>query len=141
MPHRKYDVVCFENDGFQSALEEILKHKLAVRGWTFFDIAKRFPTPSNDYEVHKIGLTYCKETLTPVASSIIWSFHPRYEGYEGEYIGCYVKPPIRRKGVGSLLKKKMILDLHFQPKSLPGIKGSEKFWNNNDNDNGYKDTT
>lgn len=114
-------------DEIKFACQMARTYRLAVPGWSFFDIfdqivkGKKQSRSGWSYSVDKVTLAYDGDK--PVAVTL------NFRGWGLSNIGTFVKRAYRKKGVGSGLIKAHADPVRGQERTWhEGCKGSSKFW-------------
>lgn len=125
----KYKTYTKEHE-IKTACALAAKHRLAVPGWMFFEFFRdgRENGPNGRNHITKVTMAFDDDK--PIGVTLNYKF----SNESSPYVGCFVKKPHRRKGVGSGLIKS-----HKEVGGIPriwgeGCKQADKFWLKNSGD-------
>lgn len=105
------------------ACEIAASNRLAVPGWTFFEIFRAGKEGDcSNYNILKVSIAYCTSSGLPVGCAML------FQGWGDTNAGCFVRDSHRRQGIGARLVQELLAGETTPVRIHEGAAGSMKFW-------------
>jgi GNAT superfamily N-acetyltransferase len=113
-----------EADDIKGACAKAAHHRLAVNGWSFFEIYRAGRDgDTSEYIIDKMAMAFCNRTGVPVGCAVA------FEAWGDYNAGCFVRDNWRRNRVGSKLVNTLLANERRPVRIHDGVVGSKSFWN------------